>query len=249
MDGDVICKFEEKSGEQRPGAINGGIYLLRKDILDLLEPRSSLERDVFPKLAAQRKLAGRIFEAFFIDIGLPQTYQEAGKGLMRHRRRPAVFLDRDGVLNRDVGHVGTIERWKWMDGAVDAIRRLNRAGYYVFVVTNQAGIAKRKYGLDEYWSLRDAIREQLFAQHAQIDDECFCPYHPDGTIEEWRQMSDWRKPAPGMINHLLKVWPIEKEASFLIGDQQSDLTAAANAGIRAHLFSASNLDHFVKVLV
>lgn len=249
LDGDTIYSFEEKSSGERSGAINGGVYFLRKEALASLGPRSSLERDLFPILAEQRKLGGKVFDTFFIDIGLPETYEEAGKILMEHRRRPAAFLDRDGVLNRDVGHVGTSERWEWTEGAVDAVRRLNRAGYYVFVVTNQAGIAKGKYGLDEYWGLRDIIREELFAQHAQIDDECFCPYHPDATVDQWRAASAWRKPEPGMINHLSTVWPVDKDASFLIGDQQSDLVAAANAGIRSHLFSRGNLDHFVEALL
>jgi D-glycero-D-manno-heptose 1,7-bisphosphate phosphatase len=249
LDGGKISRFVEKSGEQRAGLINGGVYLLQKRTLDILEPNSSLERDFLPQLAEQGKLAGKTFEGFFIDIGLPETYEEAGRVLMAHRRRPAAFLDRDGVLNHDAGHVGTIERWQWTEGALEAIRRLNHAGYYVFVVTNQAGIAKGKYGVEDYWLLRDRIREQLFEARAQIDDERFCPYHPDGTVEEWRSASDWRKPGPGMINDLLAAWPVDREGSFLIGDQPSDLGAAEAAGIRPHLFTGGNLDRFVAELL
>jgi D,D-heptose 1,7-bisphosphate phosphatase len=244
-----VSRFIEKFGEQRPGLINGGIYLLRKECLHFLQPRSSLERDALPQLAEQGRLGGKVFDGFFIDIGLPETYAEAGRSLMGHRRRPAAFLDRDGVLNRDVGHVGTIDRWEWTEGAVEAIRRLNRSGYYVFVVTNQAGIAKGKYGLDDYWRLRDAIREMLFEAQAQIDDERFCPYHPEGTVEEWRTSSDWRKPAPGMINDLLSSWPVDRDASFVIGDRPSDMEAAARAGIASHQFDGGNLDEFVKAIL
>lgn len=249
LEGERISRFVEKSGEPRPGLINGGVYLLRKRSLDILEPCSSLERDFLPRLAEQGELAGKAFDGFFIDIGLPETYEEAGKVLMTHRRRPAAFFDRDGVLNRDAGHVGTIDRWQWTDGALDAIRRLNAAGFYVFVVTNQAGIAKGKYGLDDYWQLRDAIREQVFEAHAQIDDERFCPYHPEGTIDQWRAASSWRKPGPGMITDLLATWPVDADASFLIGDQASDLAAGAAAGIQSHLFTGGNLDQFVAALL
>ena len=214
-----------------------------------MQPHSSLERDFLPQLATLRKLGGRAFDGFFIDIGLPETYAHAGAELMNRRRRPAVFFDRDGVLNRDLGHVGSVDRWFWMDGAVDAIRRVNQAGYYVFVVTNQAGIAKGKYAMADYWTLRDSIREQLFEAGAQIDDERFCPFHPDGLVEEWRGVSDWRKPAPGMINDLLATWPVDRERSVLVGDQPSDLEAASAAGIRSHRFDGGNVDEFVKVVL
>jgi D-glycero-D-manno-heptose 1,7-bisphosphate phosphatase len=204
---------------------------------------------VLPAVASDGRLAGRVFDGFFIDIGLPATYAQAERTLESHRRRPAAFLDRDGVLNKDIGHVGTIERFQWNEGAVEAIKRLNSAGMYVFVVTNQAGIAKGKYGVDDYWLLRDEIRAQLFDAGAQIDDERFCPFHPEGTVMEWRQASSWRKPEPGMLLDLLGTWPVDPEASFLIGDQASDLSAAAAAGIKGHLFSGGDVEQFIADLL
>jgi D-glycero-D-manno-heptose 1,7-bisphosphate phosphatase len=244
-----VSRFLEKTGEHRPGLINGGVYLLSKAALDLVAPGSSLERDFLPKLAEQGRLAGKAFDSFFIDIGLPESFAEAGRTLNAHRHRPAVFLDRDGVLNRDLGHVGTADRWVWNGGAIDAIRRINRAGYYAFVVTNQAGIAKGKYALDDYWRLRDHVRGQSLDAGAQIDDERFCPYHPDGVIKPWCRVSDWRKPAPGMIDDLLTTWPVDRDRSFLVGDKQSDLEAATAAGIRSHLFTDGNLDTFIAPLL
>jgi D,D-heptose 1,7-bisphosphate phosphatase len=249
LDENRITEFVEKSGAQRSGLINGGAYILRKEVVDALAQGSSLERDLLPRLAAEGRLAGKAFEGFFIDIGLPETYAQAERTLCGHRRRPAAFLDRDGVLNRDLGHVGTIERWEWTDGAIDAIRGLNDAGYYVFVVTNQAGIAKGKYDLQSYWSLRDAIRDQLLEQHAQIDDERFCPYHPDAIVDVWRGHSDWRKPAPGMLLDLLAAWPVDRDRSFLVGDQPSDVAAAESAGIRGYLFDGGNLESFISAII
>jgi D-glycero-D-manno-heptose 1,7-bisphosphate phosphatase len=245
-DGQTIIRFREKQPDGGPGLINGGIYLLRRAVLDFVTPNCSLERDVLPALAAQGRLLGyQVDDGFFIDIGLPETYHQAQRDLIRHRRRPAVFMDRDGVLNLDAGHVGTVDRFMWTPGAIDAIRLLNDKGFYVFVATNQAGIAKAKYDIDAYWHLRDHIRADLFAQGAQIDDERFCPYHPDAVDSRWRGPSDWRKPEPGMLLDLMRAWPIEASASFMIGDKPTDLAAARAAGINGYHFVGGNLRDFV----
>lgn len=247
-DGLKVISFREKELKGGAGLINGGIYLLRRAVLNFVTPNCSLERDVLPAVASQGLLLGhQVDDGFFIDIGLPETYEQAQRDLIAHRRRPAVFLDRDGVLNADAGHVGTVDRFNWMPGAVDAIRLLNDKGFYVFVVTNQAGIAKAKFDIRSYWHLRDHIRSDLFDQGARIDDERFCPYHPEAVDPQWRRHSDWRKPEPGMLVDLICSWPVDAPASFLIGDQPTDLAAARAAGIDSYLFVGGNLYDFVRV--
>ena len=241
----LISGFEEKNSAATAGLINGGIYLLRRSVLNYIRPDCSLERDVMPCLAAEGRLLGYATDGFFIDIGLPETYKEAQNALIAHRFRPAIFLDRDGVLNIDNGHVGTIDRFHWTKGALEGIKLLNNKGYYVFVVTNQAGIAKGKYSIEDYWILRDHIRRELFYSGAQIDDERFCPYHPDAILPDWRCASDWRKPNPGMLVDLLNRWPVDKEKSFLIGDNMTDLAAASAVGLSAYHFKTGNFQEFV----
>jgi D-glycero-D-manno-heptose 1,7-bisphosphate phosphatase len=250
VEGSRVVRFEEKNLGASAGLINGGIYAFRRDaLLPLLRPVCSLERDVLPVLAAQGKLHGVEADGFFIDIGLPETFAQAQQELIAHRRRPAIFFDRDGVLNRDHGHVGTVDRFEWTDGAIEAIRVANVHGYYAFVVTNQAGVAKGRYELDDYWHLRDHIRAELAAYGAQIDDERFCPFHPEGTVPEFRRSSPDRKPAPGMINDLLLRWPVEREGSFFVGDQPTDLEAAAAAALPGYHFEGGNLAVFVRDLL
>jgi D,D-heptose 1,7-bisphosphate phosphatase len=239
--GQQITRFAERGAAGQPGYINGGVYYMRKSVLDDAGPQCSLESDILPRHAAKGALVGADFSGYFIDIGLPESLQEAQTEFIQAWQRPALFLDRDGVLNVDHGHVGSVDRFEWIDGAIDTVRRANDMGWLVFVVTNQAGVAKGYYDEEAVRTLHRFMQAELLAHGAHIDEYRYCPYHPEGTVAAYRQVSDDRKPAPGMLLDLIARWSVDAQRSLMIGDKPSDIAAAQSAGITALLFSYSDV--------
>ncbi len=233
-------------GSAAEGLMNAGVYLVRRELLDrIVTAPCSLEADVFPLLAAEGLIEGKVYDAFLIDIGVPADYAAAEDLLRRHRTRPAVFLDRDGVLNFDKGYTHQIEELAWVPGALQAVRRINRAGCYAFVVSNQAGVARGYYDTAAVDRFHAHMSAELAAIGAHIDEFRYSPYHPDGVVEAYRQDTECRKPRPGMLLDLAQAWPVDLARSVLIGDKESDLQAAAAAGVRGVLFQGEDLDALV----
>jgi D-glycero-D-manno-heptose 1,7-bisphosphate phosphatase len=160
--------------------------------------------------------------------------------------RPALFLDRDGVLNEDRGFVSRWEDFRWIPGAREVVAAFNRAGWLVIVVTNQSGVGRGFYSEEAVNVLHARMSEDLATVGAHIDAFYYAPHHPDAPVEAYRHPDPpLRKPNPGMILQALQDWPIDREASFLIGDKPSDLEAALRAGIKGVLFEGSDLRQFL----
>jgi D-glycero-D-manno-heptose 1,7-bisphosphate phosphatase len=153
-------------------------------------------------------------------------------------RRPAAFLDRDGVLNVDHGYAHRPEQLEWTSGAPEAVRLLNDAGYYVLVVTNQSGIARGYYDDASVKSFHAHMQDDLSAHGAHIDAFYYCPHHPEGIIKSLAIHCRCRKPGPGMLEQAAREWPIDLAASFLIGDKSDDIAAAAAFNIHAIKFDS-----------
>ena len=247
--GDLVTSFRERPDRAGRGLINAGIYALDRAVLDVLGERCSLERDALPRLAAAGRLRCTVSDGYFIDIGVPDSLAQADRELAKQLRRPALFLDRDGVLNVDHGWVGTRDRWEWMPGALEAVRHAADQGWHVFVVTNQSGVARGYYGEADVVDLHAWVADQARSSGGTIDDVRYCPYHPEGALPEYRRASDWRKPAPGMILDLLRCWQVDAARSVLVGDAASDMVAAAAAGVRDALFPGGDLRAFVGPLL
>jgi D,D-heptose 1,7-bisphosphate phosphatase len=249
LDGDRIVGFRERPAPGSPGTINAGIYLLGKQVLDAVTPVCSLERDILPAFAAKGGLRGTVAEGYFIDIGIPDDFARAQTELPARLHRPALFLDRDGVINHDHGYVGSRERFDFVDGAKDAVRRAGDLGWHVFIVTNQSGIARGYYSEAEFTDLMEWASDELRQAGGTVDDLRFSPTHPEAALPEYRRESDWRKPGPGMLRDLIRAWELDPSRCLMVGDQQTDIQAAEAAGVAGHLFPGGDLDEFVAELI
>lgn len=161
-------------------------------------------------------------------------------------KKGAVFFDRDGVLNQDRGYVHHLDDFTWVEGAQEGIRFVNELGLYVFVVTNQSGVARGYYSEQDVRQLHDWMQAQLAIRGAHIDDFRFCPHHPNAPLPAYRRRCGCRKPQPGMISDLLKAWDVIPEQSFFIGDKSTDLQAATLAGIKGYRFDQSDLRYMLE---
>ena len=160
--------------------------------------------------------------------------------------RPALFLDRDGVLNEDQGYVHRWEDFRWIAGAREAVAAFNRAGWLVIVVTNQSGVGRGYYSEAAVHALHARMQADLATTGAHIDAFYLAPQHPEATEAAYRHPDPpLRKPNPGMILKALADWPIDRAASLLVGDKASDVEAATRAGVRGLLFGGADLLTFL----
>lgn len=150
--------------------------------------------------------------------------------------RPALFLDRDGVINVDHGYVSRPEDFDFIEGIFDVVLAANRAGYLVIVVTNQAGIGRGYYTEEDFHQITDWMRKQFALRGAHIEAVYFCPYHPEHGVGEYRQDSNCRKPAPGMLLQAAREHDIDLTHSVIVGDKPSDIRAGQRAGVGTLLF-------------
>ena len=142
--------------------MNGGTYYFKKNIFKYITNKNlSLENELLPKLIKQKKINGKIFKNFFIDIGSKQYLKMAKKKLKKHFEKPAVFLDRDGVINYDYGYVHKIKNFKFRPGVLLGLKYLLKKNYYLFIITNQAGIGKKKFKEIQFIRLHSEINEKL----------------------------------------------------------------------------------------
>ena len=161
----------------------------------------------------------------------------------------AVFFDRDGVLNVDKDYLHSIDELEWVSGAKEAVSYLTKEGHTIFVVTNQSGIARGYYEVEDMQRLHEHMAAEIAAAGGKITKFYYCPHLPTGKIEKYAIECDCRKPKPGLLLQAMSEYHICKENSFLIGDKKRDIESAEAAGIRGYLYENGNLLEFVKKIL
>jgi D-glycero-D-manno-heptose 1,7-bisphosphate phosphatase len=145
--------------------------------------------------------------------------------------QPALFLDRDGVINEYRPYVHRIEDFEFVDGIFDLVAAAGRANFLTIVVTNQAGIGRGMYTEEDFWRLTEWMTARFADGGCRIDHVLFCPTHPEHGIGKYRVESDFRKPRPGMILKAAREFSVDLTKSIMIGDKPSDIAAGQAAGV------------------
>jgi len=209
------------------GLINGGVYLINREIIEkfTVGDKFSFEKDFLEEEVWHLKFGAYISDKYFIDIGIPEDYEKAQMDF-KLKNNKALFLDRDGVINKEKNYVFKIEDFEFIDGIFDFCEYFRKKGYLIFVITNQAGIARGFYSHEDFSALTDWMVAQFAQRNIYISRVYYCPHHPDITGP-----CDCRKPNPGMILQAANEFDLNLSESILVGDCSHDLKAGENAGI------------------
>ena len=236
-----LIKYENKGN-----FMNGGVYFFKRKFLNSIENKKiSLESNILPKTINQKKINGKIFNNFFIDIGSKETLKIASKEIKKNFSKPAVFLDRDGVINYDYGYVHEINKFKFKKGVLDGLRYLTEKNYYIFIVTNQAGIGKEIFTLKKFNDLHLYLKNFFIKNGIYISDVQFSPFHAKAKNKKYKKNSGFRKPGNLMIKNIIQNWDINLNKSFMIGDKKNDKLAAKKSNLRFY-FAEDNFFKQIK---
>ena len=229
--------------------MNAGIYMFNKELIKNIKPKfQSLENEILLKKIKKKEVVGKYFNNFFLDIGTPKNLKLSKKLVPKYFRRPAIFLDRDGTLNYDKGYTFRLKDFNFIEGTLQILKKLSKKKYYLFIVTNQAGIAKNKFKKKDFYSLHNSLKKIFLKHGISINDIKFCPFHPKAKIIKYRKNSGYRKPGNLMLENLKKTWDINLSKSYMIGDKKSDYIAAKKSDIK-FLYLNKNLSKTLKGII
>jgi D,D-heptose 1,7-bisphosphate phosphatase len=240
--------------------VNSGVHVLSPRLLSAAssagdnkrEGKIDLDREILKPLVGEGNIFAYHTPEYIKDVGTPERYklvsEDIEKGLVSRRnlsvKQRAVFLDRDGTINKFNGFVTRPEEFALIEGAAEAIGRINRLGYLAIVITNQPVIARGEASLEDLEMIHHKMEAELGKAGAYIDDIFFCPHHPDkgfpGERPEYKTDCDCRKPKPGLIFKAAEKYHIDLSQSYMVGDDTRDVNAGLAAGCKAVLLSSDS---------
>lgn len=230
-----INKKNEIVNKTNSNFMNAGIYIFKKEVLNFFNKTSkqiSLENDVIPLLIKKKKIAGQIQNGDFIDIGTKKNYISASKILKKIFKKKSIILDRDGVCNHDFGYVHKFKNFKFRPGVIKGLRYLNNKSVKIFIATNQSGIGRGYYQVEDFIKLQKKIKSTLAKQRIYIDDVKYCPHHPKFATKQYKKKCKCRKPENKMIKDIISENFLIKKNIIFIGDKISDFYCAKKSGIK-----------------
>lgn len=234
--------------------VNAGLHILSPVLLDqsIEKEKIDLDRDLLKPLAETGKLYSYQCSEYVKDMGTPerlkQTQEDFKNGIVKKKsllsKQKAVFLDRDGTINKYVGFLRNIDDFELIDGVAEAIKKINNSGYLAIVITNQPVIARGEVTVDQLNEIHNKMETLLGLEGAYLDGIYYCPHHPDkgfaGEIPELKIDCECRKPKPGLLLQAAKDFNIDLSQSWMVGDSESDILAGRAAGCKTYLLDANN---------
>lgn len=247
----TILPYPHPQGLDVRNLVNAALYVLDRAGLEDVTPaegKADIAKHMFPRmLALGRPLYGYVSPEYIKDMGTPERLDKVQRDfvaglperLSARQLRSAVFLDRDGTVNREVNHLNSPDQLELLPLAADAIRRLNRNGTLAVIITNQPVVARGDLSFEDLDRIHARLESLLGANGAYIDGLYFCPHHPDrgfpGEVVELKGTCTCRKPEPGLIDQACRDLHIGRRDSWMVGDTTSDIEAGRRAGIRTVL--------------
>jgi D-glycero-D-manno-heptose 1,7-bisphosphate phosphatase len=217
---------------QSSNYMNAGIYLFNKKIFELIKPNyQSLEEDILPYLIERKFVYGEKFNGEFIDVGTYKNLKHSRNQFFK-KKNTAVFLDRDGVINYDLGYVVKFKKFKWTKNIFSTLRYINKKKNYLFIITNQSGIARKYYTIDEFFDLHTKIKKFLLKKKIFIDEVFFCPHHPNYGSKKFKKKCRCRKPGNLLLEKAIFKWDIDRNKSLMVGDKISDFKCAEKSKLK-----------------
>lgn len=236
--------------------VNAGLHVLSPQVLDLQidTPKVDLDRHILKPLSGTGKLYAYTSPEYVKDMGTPERYEAVcndfitgmvqAKNLRNQQR--AVFLDRDGTINRYVGFLTNIDDFELLPGVAEAIRKINTKGYLAIVVSNQPVIARGEVTYAQMREIHNKMETLLGAEGAYLDAIFYCPHHPhsgyDGEIAQLKIDCSCRKPKPGMLLNAAREFHIDLANSWMVGDSENDVKAGRAAGCHTALLAEAGVD-------
>ncbi|EFI72552.1 MULTISPECIES: D-glycero-beta-D-manno-heptose 1,7-bisphosphate 7-phosphatase [Segatella] len=252
---------EDEHPQWYDNRVNAGLHIMDPKILDQfaekvdLEDKVDLDRQILKPLCGTGEMYCYDSPEYVKDMGTPERFHQVEadyqNGVVEAKnlknKQKAIFLDRDGTINKYVGFLRNIDDFELIDGVAEAIRQINESGYLAIVVTNQPVIARGEVSWEELNEIHKKMATLLGKKGAYVDGIYICPHHPDKGFEgerpEYKIDCDCRKPKPGLLLNAAKDFNIDLSQSIMIGDSDRDVEAGINAGCKSSIKIESNEDN------